>query len=282
MRLIERLSELCAQRPGWGEVGLVPTMGYLHDGHLSLIHAARAADETVVMSLFVNPAQFGPSEDLATYPRDTKRDLELAEKAGVDVVFAPSIDEVYPPGFDTWVEVGALASRWEGQQRPGHFRGVATVVEKLFQMVQPVRAYFGEKDYQQLLVVKRMVADLNLPVEIIACPTVREPSGLALSSRNAYLSARDRESAAVLYRALTRAQGLASQGVGVASTLYAAMDEMLAEEPAIKLEYLAVVDFTTLEPIEAFSNEARVLAAIYVDNVRLIDNIELRLNSAAV
>src|SRR5438067_12993194 len=159
MKVLERLAELRAERPAWGRVGLVPTMGYLHEGHLSLIRAARAADETVVMSLFVNPTQFGPSEDFASYPRDTPRDLELAAASGVDVVFMPSEYDVYPPGFDTWVEVGALASRWEGEYRHGHFRGVTTVVMKLFQMVQPDAAYFGEKDYQQLVVVKKMVAD---------------------------------------------------------------------------------------------------------------------------
>jgi pantoate--beta-alanine ligase len=280
MQIVERVGELRKGRLGWNQVGLVPTMGFLHDGHLSLIQAARAADETVIMSLFVNPSQFGPSEDFASYPRDPKRDLELAEKAGVDVVFAPSIDEVYPSGFDTWVEVSGPSRRWEGERRPGHFRGVATVVHKLFQMVQPTRAYFGEKDYQQLVVVKKMVADLNLPVEIIACPTVRQPSGLALSSRNAYLSAEDRQRAALLFRALTRAQRLASQGVGVVSELCAAMEQMLAKEPAIELDYLAIVDCTTLEPIESFSKEARVLAAIYIDKVRLIDNVQLRLGAA--
>ena len=188
MKVVERIDEIRAKRARWGVVGLVPTMGYLHEGHLSLIRAARAESETVVMSLFVNPAQFGPSEDFATYPRDVPRDLELAKSAGADIVYAPPLDEVYPEGFDTWVEVGALARRWEGEHRPGHFRGVATVVLKLFEAVQPTRAYFGQKDFQQLLTIRKMVADFNLPLEIVGCPTIREGSGLALSSRNDYLS----------------------------------------------------------------------------------------------
>jgi pantoate--beta-alanine ligase len=276
LKVIQTLPELRTERVGWSDVGLVPTMGYLHDGHLSLIRAARAECRTVVMSLFVNPAQFGPGEDFARYPRDTERDLRLAELAGVDAVFMPQLAEVYPPDFDTWVEVHALTHLWEGQHRPGHFRGVATVVLKLFQMVQPRRAYFGEKDYQQLLDVKKMVADLNMPVEVAACPTIREASGLALSSRNSYLDEDRRARAAVLYRALKRAQELASDGVTEVSRLRAAMDEILAEEPDASLEYLAVVDPATLEPLQRLSAEGRIVAAMYFDGVRLIDNLALR------
>jgi pantoate--beta-alanine ligase len=276
MQVLERVAEVRERQAEWGQVGLVATMGYLHEGHLSLLRAARAADETVVMTLFVNPLQFGPSEDFPTYPRDMKRDLQLAEEAGVDVVFAPSIDEVYPPGFDTWVEVGAVANCWEGKRRPGHFRGVATVVQKLFHIVQSSRAYFGEKDYQQLTVVKKMVADFNLPIEIVACPTVRESSGLALSSRNAYLRPERRERAGVLFKALTRAAELARKGVDKSKDLCVAMEEVLAKEPAVVLDYLAIVDPVTLKPLETLSAEARVLAAVYVDEVRLIDNVALR------
>jgi pantoate--beta-alanine ligase len=276
LKIIPTLAELRAERAAWWDLGLVATMGYLHDGHLSLIRAARTECCTVVMSLFVNPAQFGPGEDFANYPRDTERDLRLAEKAGVDAVFVPRVEEVYPPGFDSWVEVGALTRRWEGQARPGHFRGVATVVLKLLQMVQPDRAYFGEKDYQQLLVVRKMVADLNVPVDIVACPTVREASGLALSSRNSYLPADSRERAAVLYRALKRAQELAAGGLTEVGRLRAAMDEVLAEEPDASLDYLAIVDPVTLEPLPRLSDEARIVAALYIGGVRLIDNVPLQ------
>jgi pantoate--beta-alanine ligase len=275
VKVIERIAELRAQRPGGGSTGLVPTMGYLHEGHLSLIRAARAASETVVMSLFVNPTQFGPSEDFTTYPRDFQRDLELAESAGTDLVYAPPLEEVYPPGFDSWVEVGALTRRWEGERRPGHFRGVATVVLKLFQAVQPTRAYFGEKDYQQLLTVTKMVADLDLPLEIVGCPTIREPSGLALSSRNAYLSIEGRQRAAVLARALRRAQQLVAAGEQDSAALLSAMESEIASETAARLDYLAIVDRQTLEPLERVAQEARILAAMYFERVRLIDNVPL-------
>jgi len=279
MKIVERIADLRAARQGAGKVGLVPTMGFLHDGHLSLIRAARSASETVVMSLFVNPTQFGPSEDFEAYPRDTPRDLDLARETGVDIVFMPSTGEVYPPGFDTWVEAGKLAERWEGEHRPGHFRGVATVVVKLLQIVQPDLAYFGEKDYQQLLIVKKMVADLNLPVEIIPCPIVREASGLALSSRNAYLADDRRPRAAVLYRAMQRAQKLASSGVDDVSLLIAEMKMVVGQEPAAHLEYLAVVDRDSLQPTGQLGVEARILGAMGFDGVRLIDNAPLRLGT---
>ncbi len=280
MKVIERLADLRRERPGWGPVGLVPTMGYLHEGHLSLIHAARAEKQTVVMSLFVNPAQFGPTEDFAAYPRDIQRDLALAEEGGADVVFMPPTEEVYPPGFDTWVEVGDLTRRWEGERRPGHFRGVATVVLKLLQMVQPTQAYFGQKDYQQLLVITKMAADLNLSLSVVGCPTVREPSGLALSSRNFYYSPDQRARAAVLSRALFQAQELASSGVADARELLDAMHATLATEPSARVDYLAVVDLRTLEPLERVSKEARVLAAMQFERVRLIDNVPLLLGAA--
>jgi pantoate--beta-alanine ligase len=250
-------------------------MGYLHEGHLSLIRAARAESETVVMSLFVNPAQFGPSEDFATYPRDVPRDLELAKSAGADIVYAPPLDEVYPDGFDTWVEVGAVTRRWEGERRPGHFRGVATVVLKLFEAVQPTRAYFGQKDFQQLLTIRKMVADLNLPLEIVGCPTIREPSGLALSSRNAYLSTEGRLRAAVLAQALFKAQRMVESGETNAAVLRQALQDQIAGEPVARLDYLAVVDPMTLEPLEQVDREARIVAAMFFEKVRLIDNVSL-------
>ena len=275
MKVVERIAELRAYRARWGVVGLVPTMGYLHEGHLSLIRAARAESETVVMSLFVNPAQFGPSEDFATYPRDVPRDLELAESAGADIVYAPRLDEVYPDGFDTWVEVGALARRWEGEHRPGHFRGVATVVLKLFEAVQPTRAYFGQKDFQQLLTIRKMVADFNLPLEIVGCPTIRETSGLALSSRNAYLSTEGRPRAAVLARALFKAQHMVEVGETNTAVLLRTMEDEIASESMARLDYLAVVDPATLEPLERVEREARVVAAMFFERVRLIDNVAL-------
>lgn len=275
MKVVERIAELRAHRARWGVVGLVPTMGYLHEGHLSLIRAARAESETVVMSLFVNPAQFGPSEDFATYPRDVPRDLELAKSAGADVVYAPPLDEIYPDGFDTWVEVGALTRRWEGEHRPGHFRGVATVVLKLFEAVQSTRAYFGQKDFQQLLTIRKMVADFNLPLEIVGCPTIREASGLALSSRNAYLSTEGRLRAAVLARALFKAQHMVESGEANAAVLRRAMEDEIASEPLARLDYLAVVDCMTLEPLERVEREAQIVAAMFFEKVRLIDNVPL-------
>ena len=275
MKVARTVAELRLERPGWGKTGLVPTMGYLHEGHLSLLRAARADNESVVMSLFVNPAQFGPREDLSSYPRDIPRDLEMAEAVGCDVVFLPDLEAVYPPGFDTWVEPGVLATRWEAQHRPGHFRGVATVVLKLFTMVQPDRAYFGEKDYQQLLIVEKMVLDLNLPLCIVRCPTVREPSGLALSSRNAYLSPEHRAEAAVLSRALRHGVELAARGIGDVGQLEAAMRRILAEVPAMEVDYLAVVDAANLEPVERLEATARVVAAVQFHGVRLIDNMAI-------
>jgi pantoate--beta-alanine ligase len=277
--VLERLADLRAARVGWRNVGLVPTMGYLHEGHLSLLRAARRQNDVVVMSLFVNPAQFGPQEDFRTYPRDTARDLQLAESAGADLVFMPSVESVYPDGFDTWVEVGALTREWEGEKRPGHFRGVATVVLKLLQMVQPDRAYFGEKDYQQLLVVRKMVADLNVPVEIVACPTVREPSGLALSSRNAYFSAERRVQAGIIRRALGAAERLAAEGEVSAAVLKQAAESVLADESGARLDYLGIVDPETLEPVERLDGAARLIAAVFFDGVRLIDNLSLQARS---
>ena len=253
----------------------MPTMGYLHEGHLSLARRARAENATVVLSLFVNPTQFGPSEDYARYPRAPERDSALAEAAGVDLLFAPSVEEMYPPGAATWVEVEGLTRRWEGERRPGHFRGVATIVLKLFLAARPARAYFGEKDYQQLLVVRRLAADLLPELTIVGCPTVREPDGLALSSRNAYLTFEERPRALALYRSLTQAQALLAAGERAGATLEAAMIAELAAHAGVAADYAAVVDAATLEPLPRVDREARALVAARLGRVRLIDNAPL-------
>ncbi len=258
-----------------GPLGLVPTMGALHEGHLSLVRRARAECATVAMSIFVNPAQFGPHEDLARYPRPLERDLALAEDAGVDLVFAPSVEEMYPPGYATYVEVGGPALRWEGERRPSHFRGVATVVAKLFTITSPQRAYFGEKDYQQLRVVARLARDLDLPVEVVGCPIVREPDGLALSSRNVYLTLEERPRATALYRALQEAQRLVAGGERDASQVQAAMEAALQATPGVLVEYAAVVDAASLEPLQTIRAPARALVAARLGTVRLIDNAAL-------
>jgi pantoate--beta-alanine ligase len=257
-----------------GMVGFVPTMGYLHEGHLSLVRRARQECEHVVVSIFVNPTQFGPQEDYQRYPRDEARDLALLEPLGVDVVFIPTADEVYPPGFCTWVEVkGPLAERLEGESRPGHFLGVATVVTKLFNIVQPHRAYFGEKDAQQLRIVRRMVEDLNLPVEVVPCPTVREPYGLAMSSRNTYLSPQEREEALALYRGLCLAQELVKGGLRDVAALRHRLEEFFRAAPGVKLDYVSIAHPETLEELQRVEGPALVLVAARVGLARLIDNM---------
>jgi pantoate--beta-alanine ligase len=257
-----------------GVVGLVPTMGALHEGHLSLVRRARADCDSVVASLFVNPAQFGPGEDFDAYPRDYDRDLRLFEAEGVDVVFAPSRDEMYPPGFDGWVEVaGPLTSRLEGESRPRFFRGVTTVVGRLFRIVRPDRAYFGEKDAQQLRVVRAMVRQERLPVEIVGLPTVRETDGLAMSSRNAYLSTEERAAALVLPRALDLAREMIERdGVRDAAAVRDAVRKLIAAEPLARLDYVSVADDETLAELEVIERTALVLLAVWVGSTRLIDN----------
>jgi pantoate--beta-alanine ligase len=250
-------------------------MGYLHEGHASLARRARAENATVVMSIFVNPTQFGPNEDYARYPRDLDRDRALAAAAGVDVLWLPTVADMYPPGAETWVEVAELSQRWDGERRPGHFRGMATIVLKLFLAVRPARAYFGEKDYQQLLVVRRMAEDLLTGVEVVACPTVREADGLALSSRNAYLDPQARAEALALHEALTRAQALLAAGERDGAALEAAMHATLAPHPGVTPDYAAVVDAATLEPLPQVDRPARALLAARVGGVRLIDNCAL-------
>ncbi len=258
-----------------GDLGLVPTMGYLHDGHLSLVRAAREANERVAVSIFVNPAQFGPAEDLASYPRDEARDLALLEAEGVDAVFAPAPEEMYPEGFRTYVTVEKLTVRLEGASRPAHFRGVTTVVLKLLNIVQPRRAYFGRKDAQQLAVVRRMVRDLDVPVEIVGMPIVREPDGLAMSSRNVYLSPDQRRAAPVLSRSLGLAEELYEGGERDAGALRSAMAALVAGEPLAAVDYLSVADSETLEELERIDRPALVSLAVRFDSTRLIDNTTL-------
>ncbi len=255
-------------------LGLVPTMGALHEGHLALVRRARVENATVAVSIFVNPSQFGPQEDLASYPRDTERDLALLEAEGVDLVYAPTPEEVYPPGFDTWVEPGALADRLEGAARPGHFRGVATVVTKLLNVVTPDRAYFGQKDGQQLAVIRQLVRDMDMGVEIVGVPTVRDADGLALSSRNAYLTPEQRAAAPVVYRALSEARDLWLNGERNADVLRKAAMSTLKAEPLIEdIDYVSVADASSLVELERVDGPAMISTAVRLGKTRLIDNV---------
>ena len=256
-------------------LGFVPTMGYLHEGHLALVRRARTENPTVAVSIFVNPTQFGPKEDFKQYPRDPERDLALLKKEGADVVFMPSAEEMYPPGFDSWVEVGKIAERLEGAARPGHFRGVATVVARLFDIVRPDRAYFGQKDAQQLLVIKKMTADLDMGIEIVAVPTVREPDGLAMSSRNTYLSAEERKQAVVLYQALELAQKLYSGGEKDAKAILKQMTALIKQQPLADIEYISIADAATLDELDVVKPPALVSMAVRFGGTRLIDNVVL-------
>ena len=256
-------------------LGLVPTMGALHEGHLSLVRAAKAKSDVVAVSIFVNPTQFGPSEDFARYPRNLEKDCELLEREGVEFVFAPTVEEVYQRGAVTWVTVEGLSDRLCGKSRPGHFRGVATVVAKLFNIVEPDVAFFGQKDAAQVAVIKRMVRDLNMAVQIEICPIVREPDGLALSSRNAYLSPDERKMALVLHASLQRAQKLFNEGERNAAKLAAEAKKAFVWQPAVKLDYLDIVDPNGLEPLETLNQKSLVAVAAFVGNTRLIDNILL-------
>jgi len=248
-------------------------MGALHEGHLSLVRTARSACEQVAASIFVNPTQFAPTEDLAKYPRSFERDRELLERAGVELLFAPSVEEMYPRGAMTWVTVEGLSDKLDGRSRPGHFRGVTTVVAKLLHIVQPDAAFFGQKDAAQVAIIRRMVCDLNLPVEIVVCPIVREPDGLAMSSRNAYLNPEQRKQALALQRALMRIQRLVDAGERNAPMLAAAGREEFSADESVRLDYLEVIDPDTLDPVTDISNGALAAVAAYVGSTRLIDNI---------
>lgn len=253
-------------------VGLVPTMGYLHEGHKSLIDAARKENDRVVVSIFVNPMQFGPNEDLATYPRDLEKDAALCEAAGVDLIFHPEPEEMYAEGFCSYVDMNGLTAELCGKSRPVHFRGVQTVVLKLFHIVTPDRAYFGQKDAQQLAVVKRMVRDLNVDTQIIGCPIVREADGLAKSSRNTYLNPKERQAALVLHRSLEAGKALAESGEKSAAKIKEAITREIEKEPLAKIDYVDVVDFQTITPVQTLHGETLAAIAVYIGKTRLIDN----------
>jgi pantoate--beta-alanine ligase len=276
VKTVSSLSDLRAARPSLkGTVGLVPTMGYLHEGHLSLIRQAKAECEHVILSIFVNPTQFGPSEDLSKYPRDLERDLSLISPLGVDLVWTPTAEEMYPPGYQTWVEVDALTHPLEGAVRPGHFKGVTTVVSKLFNAVQPHKAYFGQKDAQQHTVIRQMVRDLNFPLEVVICPIVREADGLAMSSRNKYLNEADRQAATVLSRALRAAKELYEGGERSAEALRGKMKEVVLAEPRAQLQYVSCADFDTLQELDVLSGKVLLSMAVLFGKTRLIDNFVL-------
>jgi len=276
MEKVSALVDLRAARLSlYGTVGLVPTMGYLHEGHLSLIRRAKAECESVVVSIFVNPTQFGANEDLSKYPRDFKRDLELIEPLGVDLVWNPTAEIMYPTGYQTWVEVETLTRSLEGAVRPSHFKGVTTVVAKLFNAVQPNKAYFGQKDAQQAAVLRQMVRDLNFPLEMIVCPTTREADGLAMSSRNKYLDSAERQAATILFRALSEAKSAYESGERNAEKLRIVMKDMLASESRVQMQYVSCADYDTLEELDVVSGKALLSMAVLVGKTRLIDNFVL-------
>jgi pantoate--beta-alanine ligase len=276
MRTVITLTELQAARRSFsGTVGLVPTMGYLHEGHLSLILRAREDCDHVVVSIFVNPTQFGPKEDLSKYPKNLDRDLSLIEPLGADLVWMPTAEIMYPKGYQTWVEVETVTRPLEGAMRPGHFRGVTTVVAKLFNGVQPHKAYFGQKDAQQAAVIRQMTRDLNFPIEIIVGPIVREPDGLAMSSRNVYLDPEERKAATVLYRSLNAAKNLYKNGERDAGELRRLMREVIATELLAQMQYVSCADYDTLEELETVTGKTLLSMAVFLGKTRLIDNIVL-------
>ena len=276
MKVVEKIDEMRELRRRLTKpVGFVPTMGYLHEGHLALFRQARAENPVVVVSIFVNPTQFGPQEDFEKYPRDHVLDLAILEKEKTDIVFMPSVTEMYPPQFNSWVEVGKVTERLEGASRPGHFRGVTTVVTKLFNIIQPTRAYFGQKDAQQLLVIKKMVADLNMNLEIITVPTVREPDGLAMSSRNIYLNPQERQAALVLYQALSLAQQLWLQGERDAERIRHEMLALIQKQPLADIDYVSIADTETLDELDTVKPPVLVSLAVKISKTRLIDNVVL-------
>jgi pantoate--beta-alanine ligase len=282
MEIVSDPGDMQAVSLAWRKLGqkiaFVPTMGYFHEGHLSLMRYGRQHGDRLVVSLFVNPTQFGPSEDLDRYPRDLEKDSALAREVEVDVLYTPSAGDMYTPGYQTYVTVEDLSQPMCGASRPGHFRGVATVVLKLFHQVLPHLAIFGEKDYQQLAVIKRMVADLNVPVEVLGRPIVREADGLAMSSRNSYLSPEERQSALGLFQALTRARNLASSGETKADKILAEVEQMISQNPHTRLDYAVLVDPTTLNNVDTIRDSARLAVAAWVGGTRLIDNMLLEVN----
>ena len=276
MRVIETVADFADIRQGLpGPLGLIPTMGFLHEGHMALVRCARGDNDTVVASIFVNPSQFGPSEDFSAYPRNMESDLAKLEAEGVDLVFAPSVEEMYPKGFDTYVDVGRITSRLEGESRPDHFRGVATVVCKLLTIVRPNRAYFGQKDAQQCIVIKRLNIDLSLGAEIVVVPTLREADGLALSSRNVYLGPDERQAALTLYRSLRLAKEQWERGNRDADDVRKQMRALIEGEPLARIDYISIADAETLDELERIDGPVLVSLAVYIGKTRLIDNIIL-------
>ena len=276
MQVVKTISDIGSLRQQLsGSVGFVPTMGFLHEGHLALVRRGRTENPTAIVSIYINPAQFGHREDFGSYPRDLNRDLELLREEGVDIVFVPTDAEMYPPEFSSWVDVEKVTEGLEGAFRPGHFEGVATVVAKLFNIVQPSRAYFGQKDAQQAVVIKRMVADLNMGIEIIVVPTVRESDGLAMSSRNVYLSPEERRAATILFRALTLAQKLWQGGEKDADKIRRQMISLIQKEPLARIDYVSIADAETLEELSSVDRPALASLAVRIGKTRLIDNIPL-------
>lgn len=276
MKQVVTISEIRSARAALSSpVGFVPTMGYLHPGHLSLVKRAREECANVVVSIFVNPTQFGPQEDLQTYPGDIARDLALLAEERIDLVWIPRQEDMYPAGYQTWVTVEEVTQRLEGAYRPGHFRGVATVVAKLLNCVQPDKTYFGQKDAQQVIVIRRMVQDLNIPGEIIVCPTVREPDGLAMSSRNSYLDVEERRAAGILFRALTEAQSAYQMGEKDADSLRQIMAKIIQSEPLARLQYVSCADPDSLVELEGIVQRALLSMAVFIGKTRLIDNLML-------
>jgi len=266
-----------AARASDQRLGLVPTMGALHDGHRTLVRAAKARCDIVAVSIFVNPTQFGPAEDLSKYPRQIDHDRQLLEDEGIDILFAPPVEEIYPfPGGEvSWVTVAGLSEKLDGRSRPGHFRGVTTIVAKLFHIIEPDAAFFGQKDAAQLAIIRRMVRDLNFAVEVVACPIVREPDGLAMSSRNGYLSGEDRVRALVLRRSLLRVQQEFEAGERIAANLISAGKDVFVTEPQVAIDYFEIVDPERLDPVQRISQPSLVAVAAYVGTTRLIDNVLL-------
>ena len=277
MKTVESIAEMKRLRYDMeGTVGLVPTMGYLHEGHLELVRRARAANHNVVVSIFVNPTQFGPSEDFLSYPRDIPRDIAMLDSVGTDFVFIPTPAQMYPPNFSTWVDVENVTQGLEGAHRPGHFRGVATVCNKLFNVVEPTRAYFGQKDAQQCVVIRRMVTDLNMALEIVVVPTVREPDGLAMSSRNTYLRPHERQAATVLFRSLNAAKEMWLNGERDAQSVRSGIIELIRKEPlAEKIDYVSIADAETLHELDEIKSPALISLAVKIGKPRLLDNIVL-------
>jgi pantoate--beta-alanine ligase len=273
MQVVSSIEEMKqARKKLTGSVGFVPTMGFLHEGHITLVQRAKRENDIVVVSIFVNPTQFGPDEDFARYPRDTERDLILLEKERTDIVFMPAPNDIYPDSYNTWVETLGITKRLEGKKRPGHFMGVTTIVNKLFNIVLPHKAYFGQKDAQQLRVIQKMVTDLNMHVEIVPVATVREKDGLAMSSRNAYLNDEERQAALVLYKALSIAEELYMRGEHDATRIKVKMTAPIKREPLAKIDYVSIADSDSLEELTYIDRPALVSIAVKVGSTRLIDN----------